>query len=255
MINVAIEAAKAAGRIIKQSFDAAHTITYKDENNIVSEIDTIAEQTILSLLKQEFPDHAFFSEEAGLSNNNSKYLWIIDPLDGTSNFTHHIPFCCVSIALFHQTKPLLGVVYDPLHEELYTAEVGKGAFLNEKPIYPSTTNELSKAMSALGRGSSKEAKDRHAQLYTAISAHTRTNRIIGSIALSIAYTACGKLDTAIINESNFYDCAAATIIARESGAHVTNFQGNALENETSGVHDILIAPPNLHAQLLNILAQ
>lgn len=255
MITHAIKAAKAAGEIIRANFSSTilTSITYKDLNNIVTETDIAAEQAIFNLLQTEFPDHGFFSEEAGLTTTDSPYLWVIDPLDGTSNFAHGLPFFCVSIALFKDKQPVLGVIYDPIHDELFTAELGKGAFLNEEKITPSNTQKLSPAIAVLGRGTSQEAKDRHAKLYTTITTHTRTNRILGSIALSITHTACGRFDAAIINDSNFYDCAAANIIAREAGTMVSDFQGQPLLHETKGMNDILVTTKNLQQEITKIL--
>lgn len=256
MITHAIAAAKQAGSIIKQNFAAPshQPVTYKDEHSIVTETDIAAEQAIFAILKKEFPDHSFFSEEAGLIKNDSEYLWVIDPLDGTSNFAQGLPFFCVSIALFKNKQPILGVIYDPIHDELFTAEDEKGAFLNGEKITPNGTHKVLQAITVLGRGASQEAKNRHAKLYTTITTHTRTNRILGSIALSIVHAACGRFDVAIINDSNFYDCAAANIIARESGALVTDFAGNLLTHETEGTNDILIASPNLQQELIQILS-
>ena len=256
MIDAAIQAAKSAGEVIRNNFATSvlPTVTYKDANNVVTETDTAAEQAIFSILKPEFPDHSFFSEEAGLAKINSPYLWVIDPLDGTSNFAQGLPFFCVSIALFQNNQPILGVIYDPIHDELFTAKADKGAQLNGTPITPSNTHALEKSVLALGRGSSIESKHRHTSIYTSTTPKVRSARIMGSAALGITYVACGRLDGMIINDCRFYDCAAANIIAREAGALVSDFAGNPLTHETEGMNDILIASPNIQQELIQILA-
>ncbi|OGY33302.1 MAG: hypothetical protein A3C02_00405 [Candidatus Andersenbacteria bacterium RIFCSPHIGHO2_02_FULL_45_11] len=256
MIDAAIQAAKNAGEVIRTNFvnSVLPTVTYKDANNIVTETDTSAELAIFSVLKKEFPDHSFFSEEAGLTQTQSEYLWVIDPLDGTSNFAQGLPFFCVSVALFKNNQPILGVIYDPIHDELFAAQAGKGAQLNGTPITSSNANTLEKSVLALGRGSSVESKLRHTSIYTAITPKVRSARVMGSAALAITYSACGRLDGIIINDCKFYDCAAANIIARESGALVSDFAGNPLTHETEGMNDILIASPNIQQELIQILS-
>lgn len=255
MIDAAIQAAKNAGEIVRTNFitSVLPTVTYKDAHNIVTETDTAAEVAIFSVLKKEFPNHSFFSEEAGLTTTDSPYLWVIDPLDGTSNFAQGIPFFCVSIALFKNNEPVLGVIYDSIHDELYSAEVGKGAQRNANPITPSDTGALEKSVLALGRGSSIESKHRHTSIYAAVTPKVRSARIMGSAALGITYAASGRLDGIIINDCKFYDCAAANIIAREAGALVSDFAGNPLTHETEGMSDILVTNTNLQQKILAIL--
>lgn len=257
MINIAIQAAKSAGEIIRTNFSgsALPKVTYKDANNIVTETDIAVEKAIFNILKTAFPDHGFFSEEAGAAASTSEYLWVIDPLDGTSNFAHHIPFVCVSIALFKDKQPVLGVIYDPIHDELFTAETGKGSHLNGKAITPTSPKTLRESVVGLGRGSSQQSKERHLQIYQHIISKTRTTRVLGSAALGIVYAACGRFDGMIINDCNFYDCAAADIIAREAGAMVTDFQGKELAHQTEGISDILTTTRNLQQEIITMLGE
>lgn len=257
MLDSAVQAATSAGEIIKKNFSslASQITTYKHDHTIVTETDVAAEQAILSVLKKQFPNHAFFSEEAGMAQTDSEYLWVIDPLDGTSNFAHHLPFCCVSIALFKQEQPVLAVVYDPISDELYTAEAGKGALLNNTAMHPSEIKDIEKAVVIIARGTSPEAKQRHAKIYPAVSPHFRSVRVLGSAALGIAYVASGRFDAMIMNDCNFYDSAAANLIAREAGALVSDFQGKSLTHETEGIHDILVANKNLQPTILEILTK
>lgn len=255
MLHSAVQAARNAGEIIKTNFNSltSRTPTYKHDHTIVTDTDVAAEQAIFAILKKQFPDHAFFSEEAGMEKTNSEYLWVIDPLDGTSNFAHHLPFCCVSIALFKQQQPVLAVVYDPINDELFTAKTGKGARLNNTAIYPSETKDIEKAVVIIARGTSPDAKQRHAKIYPAVSPHFRSVRVLGSAALGITTVASGRFDAMIMNDCNFYDCAAANMIGREAGAIVSDFQGKPLTNETQGSNDILVINKHLQPAILEIL--
>lgn len=248
MLLEAIEAAKKAGQCLKERFRQEHQIFYKDAHNIVSEADLASERIILDCLSKQFPEHSFFSEEKGMQDNHSDYLWIIDPLDGTTNFTHHFPYFCVSIALAYQMKPLFGVIYQPVARQLYTAQLGKGAFLNNKPIRVNNLSSLDRAVGLLIRGADKVQKERSAKIFSLISKNLRTVRILGSV-ISICSVASGQLDLMVVNGSRFYDYAAAALIAQEAGAKVTDFQGNPWKIKEDRA-DLLIANPELHRQFL-----
>src|ERR1043165_7210757 len=133
--EVLFEATHEAGKIIQQYFQGVFSVGNKDGiNNLVTEVDTMSETRIIEVIKQYYPDHFIVSDEVGEISTASPYKWIIDPIDGTVNFAHGIPICCVSIALLHEGIPLMGAVYNPMMNELFFAEKGKGAFLNDKPI-------------------------------------------------------------------------------------------------------------------------
>jgi myo-inositol-1(or 4)-monophosphatase len=255
MLDVAIRAAKEAGALVKQAFDGSAALgsTFKQENDtlqVVTDVDVAAEKIILDILKQAFPDHAFFSEEVGDDQATSDYRWVVDPIDGTSNYARRLPFFCVSIGLTFKGEPILGVVYQPVTDELFTAEKGKGAFLNGNKISVTENVELGKAFVTVDRGKSQHEKERLVSIVAELTKHVRSMRMPGSGALQTCYVASGKFDAAIFNGLSFYDVAAAAVIAQEAGAQLSDFSGNAWELKTG---DMLIAHPSLHTELTTVL--
>jgi len=252
MLSTAITATRKAGDFIKQNYKGDFRVGHKEDKTIVSEIDIGAEKLILEVLAQQYPDHSFFSEESGMTDKNSDYLWVIDPLDGTTNFTRGIPRFGVSIGLFYQHKPFLGVIYNPLLDELYAAQAQKGAFLNEQSIHVGSIQAVDKSVVAMGRATNIQEKKRAGVIYKAISPSLFTVRIMGSIALDLASVAAGQYDCLLFNGCKFYDAAAGVVIAQEAGATVTNFKGEpwSVTNERS---DLLIANRALHAELLPLV--
>jgi len=209
----------------------------------------------LEILKRSFPEHNFFSEEAGQTQNQSEYLWIIDPLDGTTNFIHGFPHVGISIALLKNKQPILGVILDPLHNELFTAETGQGAYLNGIKISPSTTDSLEKTVTIMTRGATTESIKRHADLYQTIITNTHSTRITGSVALGLAYLACGRFDASINNDCKFYDCVAGNLISHEAGAILTTFRNQPWKGDSQGSTDILAANKHMHNQILNLIKE
>ncbi|MBI4049243.1 MAG: inositol monophosphatase [Candidatus Doudnabacteria bacterium] len=229
MIEKAVEAAKAAGSIIKSSYNKDNFLlhSYKDPYSIVSKTDLNAEAKILEIIQKSFPDHSIFSEETGLIDHKSDYLWMIDPLDGTTNFVHHISHFCISIALTHKHQPISAVIYNPIHNELFTAEKDKGAFLNGKKLLLPETQMMAKSVIFMGRGVAKGETLRFGRILSELTKHVRTIRVLGSAALGLCYTASGRYDALIINSCEAYDCAAGVLICQEAGLIVTNFKGHS----------------------------
>ena len=255
MIDVAIHAAKEAGALVKQGFEGGNApdSRLKLENDtlqVVTDYDAAAEELILGSLKKTFPEHAFFSEEVGDDERTSDYRWVVDPIDGTSNYARQIPFFCVSIGLTYKNEPVLGVVYQPITDELFTAEKGKGAFLNGQRIRVSDASELSRAFVTLDRGKSQHEKQRLLAVMAEVTKHVRSTRMPGSGALQTCYAACGRFDAAIFNGLSFYDVAAAAVIAREAGAQISDFSGQDWELKTG---DMLTTNAALQPQLTAIL--
>lgn len=253
MIEVAIEAARAAGEIIKESYLGTHAVHYKDSHNVVSQTDVAAEKKILKIISATFPDHGIFSEEAGTNTKHSDYLWVIDPLDGTTNFINGLPYFGVSVALLHENQVVVGVVLDPLRDELFCATHTSPAQLNGSNIKQREPASLPQSVIGLSRGASAPAKMRHGKIYQEVVNHIRTTRVIGSTALALCYAAAGRLQATIINDSPFYDYAAGLLIAQQAGLRVTDFAGQQPALQTTGVYDIIAATPKIHASLLTIL--
>ncbi len=250
MLSVAVKAAKTAGKLLKKNFGLAKEVSYKADNEVVSNSDKASERIILDAIGKAFPEHSVFSEEAGASGNSSDFQWIVDPLDGTTNFVNHFPHFCVSIALAHKGEIVLGVVYEPLLDELFTAEMGKGAFLNGKKIRVNDCSDISKAVAVICRGSSKLERERNVKLFSALSPNVYRVRGFGAAALDLCYFACGRFEAVAINGSQVYDFAAGSLIAGEAGGILTDFRGNSLPVKYS---DVLASNKQLRGKFFEIV--
>lgn len=238
MLTIAVRAARAAGDVILRNMDNLDrlTIEVKAQNDYVSQVDLKAEETIISTLQQSYPDHSFLAEESGQSSNNSEYQWIIDPLDGTTNFLHGFPQFAVSIGLQYKKRMEVAVVFDPVKNELFTAARGKGAQLNNKRLRVSSQKGLKGAL--LGTGFPfKQPQHLDTYLATFKSVHNDVAGIrrAGSAALDLAYVAAGRLDGFWEIGLNSWDIAAGVLLVREAGGIVTDFSGEGNYLETGNV--------------------
>ena len=252
MLNIAIRAARKAGDIIARSCDQVDTliVRHKAENDFVSEIDQRAEQAIINTLLKAYPDHAILAEESG-SRGSGEYEWLIDPLDGTTNFLHGFPQYAVSIACRHKNVLQHAVVYDPIKQELFTASRGEGAQLNGKRIRISQRTSLSGAL--LGTGipfSDVEILQIHLNMMRDIIPGTAGIRRAGSAALDLAYVAAGRLDAFWEFKLKPWDMAAGILLVQEAGGLVGDFHGG-FDYFSSG--NILTANPRLFKQILKLL--
>ncbi len=247
-LEVAIKAAKEAGEVLRERYSRREKIVIKKDRSFLTETDKISESKILSIISESFPDHAINAEESGVIKKESSYLWLVDPLDGTTNFATKIPFFSVSIALAKDGKIQLGVVFDPTHKELFSVEAGKGASLNESQIKVSETNNLSDSMIGYSRPSA--AKGRFVETYPKVERSTRTPKILGSTALHFCYVASGRLDAAITFDQKPWDITAGSLIVEEAGGKVTDLEG---KNWNLGTKDIVASNGKIHDGLLAIL--
>ena len=233
MLNMALKAARSAGEIIYQS--AADTdilkIEAKGGHDFVSEIDRAAEQTILQILKKAYPDHGFIAEESAQNTapqNDHEYCWIIDPLDGTTNFLYGIPHYAVSIAVKHKGHIEHAVVFDPIKQEEFYASRGHGAFLNNRRIRVKARKSLSGALLGTGfpfRPEQKKYLDNYLQMLKHLSEDTAGIRRAGSAALDLAYVAAGRLDGFWEYGLSPWDMAAGCLLVSEAGGLVSDFSG------------------------------
>ena len=251
MINIAVRAARAAGNIIVRNMDRIDrlTIATKRSNDFVSEVDHKAEAAIIDVLKQAYPEHGIFAEESGKSDEDASYQWVIDPLDGTTNFLHGFPQFAVSIALLHKKRLEIGVIYDPVSQELFTAARGEGAQLNEKRIRVSGHTGIAGAL--LGTGfpyTDQSYLDTYLETMKALMAPAAGIRRPGSAALDLAWTAAGRLDGFWEFNLEPWDIAAGALIVREAGGIVTDFEGRE-DYLSSG--DIIAASPKVFPEMLN----
>jgi myo-inositol-1(or 4)-monophosphatase len=252
MLNTAVKAARKAGSIINRaSLDVDLVkVASKGRSDYVTEVDRAAEQVIVDILLKAYPDHAILAEESGASGD-SEYTWIIDPLDGTTNFIHGFPQYAVSIALRHREHVTQAVVYDPTRNELFTASRGRGAFLNERRIRVSRRSKLSECL--IGTGfpfRSFEHLDEYLRMFRSVAEHTAGIRRPGAAALDLAYVAAGRLDGFWEIGLSPWDMAAGSLLILESGGLVSDFKGEAAYLEEGR---IVCGAPKIFPQLLNLV--
>ena len=250
MIQLAIDVALEAGKYLKQSIGNIKKVEMKlgQETNLVTEIDKNSEELIIGMIRKEYPDHDFLAEESGSHDRKSEYRWIIDPLDGTLNFTHGVPLYSVSIAVEYRGEIVAGVVYEPNLGELFTAEKGKGAFLNQRPISVSKVDRLIESMLVTGFPYTiRDNPDNAVQHFVNMLMKAQGLRRLGSAAVDLAYVACGRFEGFWEVSLNPWDMAAGVLLVQEAGGRFTNFHGSASSVygkqvlATNGlVHDALV---------------
>ncbi len=248
MLNIAIRAARNAGGLIQRSSENVSqlTISKKSKNDFVSEVDRMAEQEIIQVIKYAYPDHSILAEESGEHKGND-YTWVIDPLDGTTNFLHGYPQYAVSIALKHKGKTEVGVVYDPLRDELFTAENGGGATLNNRKIRVSKQTDLNSAL--IGTGfpfKYPQHLDAYLSMFKELTPKTAGIRRAGSAALDLAYLAAGRLDGFWEIGLKEWDFAAGILLVQEAGGVVTDF---SFDDKFVQSGNIITGNPKMHQAL------
>lgn len=227
LLKMAVHAAWKAGEIQKKGLGKRHRIRFKGEINIVTEIDKACEEAIQRIISREFPDHDFLMEESGAWKRPSEYKWIVDPLDGTTNYAHGYPLFCTAIGLEHRGKIVLGVVYDPNREELFVGCQGKGATLNGKKIHVSPVSLLKRALLVTGFAYNVQTKiDESIGHFKNFLMNAQAVRRDGVAAIDICYVAAGRYDGFWELDLRPWDTAAATLILREAGGRVTAFDGS-----------------------------
>ena len=230
-LEAARSAAREAGEVLRKSFGWQHSVRYKGEVDLVTEVDEEAERVIKEILLGAFPAYGMLAEEGGALVGEEDARWIVDPLDGTTNYAHGLSIFAVSIALERTGEVVLGVVHDPMWEETYAAERGRGATLNGEPIRVSDTDEPIRALIATGfpydRAEMPEALD----LFGRFAVLTRGMRRLGSTALDLCYVAAGKLDGYYERGIWAWDIAAGSLILEEAGGNVTDYRGGELDLE------------------------
>lgn len=247
--KIAILAAKESGKIIEENSGKINKISFKKDKSSVTKIDLKSEKRIIQLIKNNFPSHNILREEGG-GKIKDGYAWIIDPLDGTTNYAKTIPLFAVSIALAYKRKPILGVIFDPLRKELYYAEKGKGAFLNGKRIKIGQQKELFKTVILFSQYRGKENYAKTYRILGKINKTCGTFRFFGSAALSLCYIASGKADAFLGIGLNAWDLAAGNLLIEESGGRVADFKGRDWEIEKK---DVVAANKKIHSKLLKII--
>jgi myo-inositol-1(or 4)-monophosphatase len=249
--------AREAGALLVQYFHQKLKIEYKGDADLVTAADRASETLIRERISQQFPSHDVLGEEQGLNDRGGDYRWYVDPLDGTTNFAHGYPVFCVSMAIEKLTaedraagrdgQRIAGVVYDPTRDELFSAEQGKGAHLNEQPIHVSQATELKQCLVATGFPSHKRHKNPNIYFYHQITLRTHGVRRAGSAALDLCNVASGRFDGFWEFNLNPWDTAAGVLIVEEAGGKASRFDGSPFQLNSSEtlvsnglVHDALL---------------
>lgn len=225
--NFAIELADASGAALRKFWGKLTTIEEKQPGDIVTEADKESERVLMNKIHSRFPDHGILSEESGaIGAQEGEYLWVIDPLDGTTNYSHQYPYFCVAIALLHRGEPIVGVVFHPIYNELFVGIKGGGATLNGQPIRVSKIDRLNRGLLATGfpYNRNKTADNNYLE-FTHLTSLTQGVRRQGSAALDMANVACGRLDGFWECGLNPWDTAAGIVLVEEAGGKVTNYKG------------------------------
>ncbi len=255
MLNTAVKAARRAGQIItRASLDLDHIqVSKKQHNDFVTEVDKAAEAAIIEILLTAYPKHAILAEESGHSGQScSDYQWIIDPLDGTTNFIHGFPYYCVSIALAHKDVIMQAVIYDPTRNDLYTASRGSGAYLNDRRLRVARRDRLADAL--LGTGfpfRDQQGMDAYLKLFGQMTEACASLRRPGAAALDLANVAAGRLDGFFEQGLHFWDMAAGSLMVTEAGGLVGNYTG---DTDFAELGEIMVGNAKLYAQMAQILS-
>jgi myo-inositol-1(or 4)-monophosphatase len=252
--TVAVAAAQQAGKIIAEACGAEYRVDYKHGaiTNMVTDVDRRAEQAIVGILSAAFPDHRILAEEGGKGRGeDSPYRWIVDPLDGTTNFTHGFPAFCVSIGLEVEGRIVLGVVYDPIRRELFEAEASKGAFLNGQRIQVSKVPSLNKALLVTGFSYDRESRQRNLEHFERFVLASQGLRRTGSAALDLSYVAAGRVDGFWELRLSPWDVAAGSLIVTEAGGRITDFAGNPFKGDGA---ETLATNGLIHQEMVEVLA-
>lgn len=222
-----IQLAKTAGEIVRSGFNHKHQIGYKSEMDVVTEMDRQSEDFLLGQIQSRHPGHSILSEESGAIAGQADHVWIVDPLDGTVNYSHQLPMYAVSIAYQQAGELTLGVVYDPSMEECFSAERGKGAWLNGNPIKVSPVKELARTLLVTGFPYDRKSEDfaRGIRYFSELTRITQGVRRLGSAALDMCYVAAGRLDGYWELMIHPWDIAAGALIVQEAGGVVTDLNG------------------------------
>jgi myo-inositol-1(or 4)-monophosphatase len=250
--RVAIDAARAAGQLLHAARAGARHIRSKGApTNLVTEMDARAEALVLDHLRRAFPDDAILAEESGAHRGTSGRRWIVDPLDGTTNYAHGVPLWAVSIALENVGQPTLGVIFDPSHEELFVGERGRGATLNGEPLAVSRAEVLDESLLATGFPYAiRETGDTNLSEYGAFSLRSRGVRRLGSAVLYLAWVAAGRLDGYWELRVGAWDVAAGILLVEEAGGRVSDLTGGPLNLEAPA---IVASNDRIHQAMLDVL--
>ncbi len=250
-LPVAREAAEAAGGLLRHGLDEAKDIGYKGAVDLVTNFDGLAQELIIKHIAAAYPSHAFLAEEGIRPAAPAEFLWVIDPLDGTTNFAHRLPVFAVSIGLVFRGKPVLGVVFDPVREDLFTASAGGGAYLGNRRIHVSGVSDLDRALLATGFPYDiRESPLNNLDHFQNFCLRAQAVRRCGSAALDLCYLACGRFDGFWELKLKPWDVAAGALIVTEAGGRVSDLDGGAFRIDNG---ETLATNGLIHESMLAVL--
>jgi myo-inositol-1(or 4)-monophosphatase len=248
----AMDLARKAGALLKEKFNQKHEINYKGDINLVTEADKMSEDLIIEAISRNFSDHGILSEESPVIAGAGKMRWIIDPLDGTTNYAHGYPVFCVSIALENEGIIVLGVIYDPLREEMFVAVRGEGTYLNEKKLQVSYVSNLSRSLLATGFPYDiRESKDNNLNFFNAMAIKVQAIRRTGAAALDLAYLAAGRFDGFWELKLKPWDTAAGCLMVEEAGGVISDIAGQKWHLQ---LPSLLASNALIHEQMIEALS-
>lgn len=243
---VAMEAAQQAGKLVRERIGSIsqEEISQKSFSDFVTKVDLESEKTIINNIKKHFPNHQIMAEESSKDYKKADYLWIIDPLDGTTNFIHSFPFIAISIALMYKGELIIGVIHDPLRNETFYAESGSGAFLNGKKIKVSSIKKPESSLIATGFPfRNKQYIEKYVKIFHRMLHSVNDLRRAGAAAIDLAYVACGRVDGFFEYALSPWDIAAGTVLIKEAGGVVSDFDG---DNNYLLTGNIIAGNPVIH---------
>jgi myo-inositol-1(or 4)-monophosphatase len=251
-ITVAIEAAHKAGEVILRHFRLPQEVHLKGPADLTTQVDQEAEEVIVHTIREALPDHEFLGEEGHTACYNAENLWVIDPLDGTRNYSLGIPWFCVSIALAVKGRAVLGVVYDPVRGETFYAEAGKGAYLNGKEMHCAQKTDMERAVAAVGFLPARHEENPGLALPMLIRLYPmiEATRIMGAAALNLAYVACGRVDISFHDRVSAWDILAGALLIEEAGGVATDFAGQPITTASRNI--IGASNAAFHKQVLHV---
>jgi myo-inositol-1(or 4)-monophosphatase len=253
--DLAIKSALTAGRFIAERLTKPHQVEHKGVVNLVTESDKGSEKLITDLISKRFPDHRIMAEEGTQIGNNAEHLWVIDPLDGTTNYAHGYPNFSVSIAYLHHGETVLGVIYDPLRDELFTAQKGQGAFLGNQRLHVSNTSEVIKCLISTGFPYDRPGRlPKTVRNLAKLLEQVQNMRADGSAALDLCYVAMGRVDGFWENDLSPWDTAAGCLMVTEAGGKISSNAGDGYHPFTIYDREILASNGIVHDELMRITA-
>ena len=252
MLDFAVDIARQAGQLLHEGLARPHEIRFKGAIDLVTEMDVAAEELILAAIRARYPAHAILAEESGATEAASGYKWVVDPLDGTTNYAHGLPIFCVSIGLEKDGEPVLGVIYAPALGELYAAAAGEGATLNGQPIQVSTVEALDRSLLVTGFPYDVQVKASNVAHFSRFIHKAQAVRRLGSAALDLAWVAAGRFDGFWEPRLAPWDLCAGSVIVREAGGKVTGYGGGPFSIYGK---EVLASNGRVHDAMIDVLGE